>query len=228
VHDGLVNKKRNCYCRIYRNRGGQTVSMRKSGNATPRTRGRPRSDASKQAILRAAYRLLKQRGMASVSAQEVAGQAGVSTATLYRWWTSKEALMLDAFLARVKPALAPPLEGSPLERLHQSVVRGAAWLHSKDSPVAVRLISDVQEDPVLRQLFLERFYLPRRAVNLDLVHQAIAAGELPSDTDADLLIDALTGPLYFRRIIGHAPVTEAFASELASRVLQGFKRPTGL
>jgi hypothetical protein len=71
--------------------------------------------------------------------------------------------MLDAFLARVKPALAPPLEGSPLERLHQSVVRGAEWLQSKESPVAVRLISDVQEDPVLRRLFLERFYLPRRA-----------------------------------------------------------------
>ena len=69
---------------------------------------------------------------------------------------------------------------------------------------------------------------PSRGKNLDLVHQAIAAGELPLETDADLLIDALTGPLYFRRIIGHAPVTEAFASELASRVLQAFKRPTGL
>ena len=137
--------------------------------------------------------------------------------------------MLDAFLARVKPALAPPLEGSPLERLHQSVVRGAEWLrHSKDSPVAVHLISDVQEDPVLRRLFLERFYLPRRAMNLDLVQQAIAAGELPRGTDADLLIDALTGPLYFRRIIGHAPVSKAFASELASRVLQAFRRPVDL
>ena len=211
------------------NRLEQAVPMmRTSRNPTPRPRGRPRSDASKQAVLRAAYRLLKKRGIASVSAQELARQAGVSTATLYRWWKSKEAVMLDAFLARVKPALAPPLEGSPLERLHQSVVRGAEWLHSKDAPVAVRLISDVQADPVLRRLFLERFYLPRRAMNVDLVQQAIAAGELPRDTDADLLIDALTGPLYFRRIIGHAPVSEAFASELASRVLQAFRQPVGL
>ena len=81
---------------------------------------------------------------------------------------------------------------------------------------------------MLRRLFLERFNLPRRAMNLDLVQQAIADGELPRDTDADLLIDALTGPLYFRRIIGHAPVSEAFASELASRVLQAFRRPVGL
>src|SRR5437762_13819620 len=162
--------------------------MRKSPDPKPRPRGRPRSDASKQAMLRAAYRLLKKRGIASVSAQELATQAGVSTATLYRWWKSKEAVLLDAVLARVKPELATPLEGSPLERLHQSVVRGAEWLRSKDSPVAVRLISDVQEDPVLRRLFLERFYLPRRAMNLDLVQQAIAAGELPRDTDADLQI----------------------------------------
>jgi hypothetical protein len=49
-----------------------------------------------------------------------------------------------------------------------------------------------------------------------------------SGTDADLLIDALTGPLYFRRIIGHAPVSEDFASELASRALQAFRRPVGL
>lgn len=140
---------------------------------------------------------------------------------------SKEAVMLDALLARVKPALAPPLEGSPLERLHQSVVLGATWLQSMDSPIAIRLISDVQEDPEFRRLFLERFYLPRRAMNLDLVHQAISTGELPPDTDAELLIDALTGPLYFRRITGHAPLSEAVASKLASRVLYAFRQPIG-
>src|SRR5258707_7339689 len=104
--------------------------MRTSRNPKPRPGGRPRSDAAKEAILRAAYHLLKKRGIASVSAQELARQAGVSTATLYRWWKSKEAVMLDAFLARVKPALAPPLEGSPLERLHQNVVRRSAWRQS--------------------------------------------------------------------------------------------------
>src|SRR6476620_5661306 len=129
------------------NRCEQAVPMRKSRNPKPRPRGRPRSDASKQAVLRAAYRLLKKGGIASVSAQELARQAGVSTATLYRWWKSKDAVMLDAFLARVKPALAPPLEGSPIQRLHQSVVRGAEWLHSKDSPVAIRLIVMFRQIP---------------------------------------------------------------------------------
>ena len=197
--------------------------MKEPGKPKPRPRGRPRSEHSKEAILEAAYDLLKKRGIRSVSAQELARQAGVSTATLYRWWKNKEAIMLEAFLARVKPALAPPVQGSPLERLHESVVRGAAWLESDDALVAIRLISDIQEEPALHRLFLDRFYLPRRAMNLELVQEAITAGELPGNTDADLLVDALTGPLYFRRIIGHAPLDKNFASKLARRVLQAFK-----
>jgi AcrR family transcriptional regulator len=197
--------------------------MKDQGKPKTRSRGRPRSERSKEAILEAAYDLLKKRGIRLVSAQELAKQAGVSTATLYRWWKNKEAIMLEAFLARVKPALAPPVKGSPLERLQQSVVRGAAWLESDDALVAIRLISDIQEEPALHRLFLDRFYLPRRAMNLELVQEAITAGELPRSTDADLLVDALTGPLYFRRIIGHAPLDKDFANKLATRVLQAFK-----
>src|SRR5262245_13189509 len=105
--------------------------------------GRPRNQQSKQAILRAAYTLLKKQGIAEVSSQELAGAAGVSTATLYRWWKTKEAIMLDAFFEHVKPDLSQKGEGSPLERLRASVVRGASWLHSEDGRVAIRLISDV-------------------------------------------------------------------------------------
>jgi AcrR family transcriptional regulator len=197
-------------------------SKKNVGKQGPRPRGRPRSEVSKQAILKAAFDLLKKKGIASVSAQELAKQAGVSTATLYRWWKSKEAIMLEAFLARVKPRLAPERKGSALDQLKDSVVRGAAWLHTEDALVAVRLISDVQEEPILQRLFLDRFYLPRRAMNLDLVKDAITAGQLPQDTDADLLVDALTGPLFFRRIIGHAPLDKDFATKLASTILQAF------
>src|SRR5260221_1507002 len=64
------------------NRCEQAVPMRTSRNPKPRPRGRPRSDASKQAVLRAAYRLLKKRGIGSVSAQGLARQVPERTATL--------------------------------------------------------------------------------------------------------------------------------------------------
>jgi len=182
--------------------------------------GRPRSEESKQAVLDAAYALLKKRGIGKVSTQELAAAAGVSTATLYRWWKSKEAIMLDAFFEHVKPDLSFEEARSPLERLRLNVVRGASWLQSEDGRVAVRLISDVHEKPKLRRLFLEHFYLPRRAIHLKLVQDAIATGELRNDTDADVLVDALFGPLYFRFLIGHAALDKTFATKLVNQVLK--------
>ena len=63
-----------------------------------RAPGRPRSETSRKAILSAAYRMLKDKGLTAISTPALAAEAGVSTATLYRWWPTKEAIALDAFL----------------------------------------------------------------------------------------------------------------------------------
>jgi len=63
--------------------------------AAPR-RGRPRSEKARQAILHAAAELLLNHGLGAVSMDTVAERAGVSKATIYRWWPTKETLALDA------------------------------------------------------------------------------------------------------------------------------------
>src|SRR5262245_42852991 len=127
-------------------------TAKESRTPAARPPGRPRSEASKQAILETAYELLKKRGIAAVSMQELARAAGASTATLYRWWDTKEAIMLDAFVEHVRPALALESDGSPLDRLRRHLIRGAAWLQSPDGQVAIRLINDVHDDRKLHQL----------------------------------------------------------------------------
>ena len=159
----------------------------------PRSVGRPRSDEARQKILRSAYKLLKKKGIKFVGAQEIADVAGVSTATLYRWWESKEAIMMDACFEHVDPALTYEGDGSPLERLQDQVVRGAVWLCSDDGKFMARLITGIHGDRKLQQLFLERFLLPRRRIAIRVVKEAIAGGELKRDTDPELLIDALYG-----------------------------------
>ena len=71
---------------------------------TSRRPGRPRSERARQAILRAAADLLLDEGTAQVSMDAVAERAGVSKATIYRWWPSKERLALDALLEWAAPA----------------------------------------------------------------------------------------------------------------------------
>jgi len=185
----------------------------------PRAAGRPRSEAARRQILKSAYKLLLEKGIQSTSAQEIASKARVSTATLYRWWDTKEAIMLDALFEHVKPALAYGSEGSPLERLREHAVRGATFLASEDGKMVARLIASIHESEELRRQFLERYYLPRRALHRAMVEQAIEQGELPRDTDPEIVIDALYGPQLFRVFMGHAPVTPEFARAIAGVVL---------
>jgi AcrR family transcriptional regulator len=195
---------------------------RKELRALPRTPGRPRSERAQKDILESAYKLLKTKGISSVSAQEIAHGAGVSTATLYRWWNTKEEIMFDACFEHVKPALSVKEKGSPLERLRDEVVRGAGWLRSEDAKVMARLIAGIHGDRNLERTYLERFILPRRRMRLRLVEEAIARGELKPDTDPDLLIDALYGPLFYRWFQGHAPADRKFVEALADKIIPAF------
>jgi AcrR family transcriptional regulator len=63
-----------------------------------RSAGRPRSEESRASILETAYSFLRRFPVAAISTIHIAREAGVSTATVYRWWSTKEALLLDAFL----------------------------------------------------------------------------------------------------------------------------------
>jgi hypothetical protein len=83
-----------------------------------------------------------------------------------------------------------------------------------------RLITGIHENEALRQLFLERYYLPRRTVARELIEQAIEAGELARRTDPETVIDALHGPQFLRLIMGHAPLTNDFAESIADMVLR--------
>src|SRR5258705_11173246 len=122
--------------------------MKKAGATRKPTRrvGRPRSEAARRQILEAAYKLLRAKGMQSTSTQQIAAKAGVSTATLYRWWDTKEAIMLDAMLEHARPALAPEGKGgggSPLEELRADTVRQAKDLASEDGKVGARLLAGI-------------------------------------------------------------------------------------
>ena len=130
--------------------------------------------------------------------------------------------MFDACFEHVMPDLSVPETGSPLARLREYLLRGAAWFCSEDGKVMARLITGIHGDKKLQQMYLERFYLPRRQVQLKVIEEAIACGELKPDTDPELLLDALSGPLFFRWLQGHAPADKKFAGALADKIIPAF------
>jgi len=191
--------------------------------ARSRRAGRPRSEEARCDILAAAYNLLRAKGFQTVGSHEIAKTAGVSSATLYRWWDSKEEILLDACFEHMKPVLAVSGTGSPLARLRRYVVYVAEFLASDDGVIMARLVTAIHDDKRLQQIFLERYVMPRRQMQRRFVGEAIASGQLKRGTDAELLIDALNGPLFFRWLQGHAPLDEGFAERIFERVISAFQ-----
>ncbi len=71
-------------------------------------RGRRRSERSHAAIVAATQELLVERGYRELTIEGVAARAGVGKQTIYRWWPSRAALVLEAYLAGSDTALPPP------------------------------------------------------------------------------------------------------------------------
>src|SRR5262245_43524324 len=115
------------------------MKAKKNEPAKRRPAGRPRSETTRVQILEAAYRLLRKNGMQATSTQEIAAEAGASTATLYRWWDTKEAILLDAVIEHVSRALPYDGTGSAVARLRENALLGAAFLTSADGRVVLRL-----------------------------------------------------------------------------------------
>lgn len=166
------------------------------------TLGRPRSEKTRKAILKTAFRLLKRKGFDGVSNQQIASEAGVSTATLYRWWKSKEAILLDSYLETSRELVPFGRRGTPLARLRKYTMRVAEFLKSDNGRVFIRLMLAIQDDPALRKAFYENVFLPRRREGCAVVQEAIDAGDLPDGVDANFMIDMLIGPLLIPSLLG--------------------------
>lgn len=183
--------------------------------------GRPRSEASRVALLETAYGLMVDHPLASISTQQIASKAGVSTATVYRWWATKEALLLDAFLY-VKEQ-RPPIceEGKPLDRLREHIVGFGRSTAGKQGRVVARLLAAIQDDEKLREAFIQRLYLPQCGKVRAVAQEAVKAGELPAGTDVDLFLDSIFGTILTRLLLRHEAIHAADVGKIFDFAVAG-------
>jgi AcrR family transcriptional regulator len=196
--------------------------------ATPR-RGRPRSERSRKAILRAASELMLERGLSSISMDAVAERAGTSKATIYRWWPSKELLALDTLLAEWEHGRPAEHDtGSLSGDLLALMLPWARQLAAKPyGRVIAGVLNRVHSDPEFAQLYRARFVGPRREEGRNVLARAMERGEIPADTDVEAALDLLYGPFYHRILHGHATLTDRFARTVVDYVVAALSRTGG-
>jgi AcrR family transcriptional regulator len=186
-------------------------------------RGRPRSETSRKAILRAAGELLLGSGVGAISMDAVAERAGASKATIYRWWPSKELLALDALFSEWESDGPGEHDTGTLAGDLLALIRPwARQLTAKPyARVIAALVTKAQNDPEFAQEYRARFVEPRRALGRVVFARAIERGEIAADTDVEAALDLLYGPFYHRLLHGHAKLTDRFTRTVVGYVAAG-------
>lgn len=183
-------------------------------------RGRPRNEACTGDILEATLHLVAEVGVAGLTMDAVAARAGVGKATIYRRWTSKEALMLDAWMSCVRKPPAPDtgtLQGD-LEAL----------LGGIDSPltdhelqrVFPQMIAAAKVNPDIADAY-SAYVEQRRAPLRAVLQRAVERGEIDPSHDLEVVHDLLVAPLIYRWMISDASIDEPVIRQIIATVTAG-------
>ncbi len=158
------------------------------------TDGRPRDAELTARLLQITRDAIEAEGFASLRIEKIAREAGCSKNAIYRRWGSKEELTAAALLDGIDLGGVPDT-GSTVEDLLDH-----AWHHLHGFARAGRNpgLFNAMVDPGVTPLIAQHYMRPRHALGLEILQRAIARGELPADTDTDLILDTIAGLTLFR------------------------------
>ncbi|MGD2182118.1 TetR/AcrR family transcriptional regulator [Lusitaniella coriacea] len=198
-----------------------TSKTKKSKTVAKSGRGRPRSPETRVKILKAAYEMLNEVGFMDLTIEGVAARAEVGKPTIYRRWKTKAALAMDAFLEFVTPELTFPDTGSASEDFREQMQKTVKLMNSPRGEVLASVIGCGQANEELIAAFRENWLIPRRKDAKQIFQRGVERGELKADVDAEVAIDALYSPLFYRLLLKHQPLTDQLVNELVDVVMNG-------
>lgn len=198
------------------------LGQRERKEPARRGRGRTRDTATTAAILGAAMDLLVEEDLKKFTIERLAARAGVGKATIYRWWPSRGAVALDAFLNAVDPQVPFPETPDFLSAVRSqasSLVR--VFRDTPAGRVVRALLAEAQADPDLAEAFRTRWVEVRRDAGRAVFQRAQETGQIRSDLDLETAIDLVYGPIYYRLLAAHQPLTDQFVDDITAYALRG-------
>ncbi|NJP52780.1 TetR/AcrR family transcriptional regulator [Streptomyces sp. SBST2-5] len=190
--------------------------------------GRPRSASADAAILAATRQALVELGWSKLTLGDVATRAGVAKTTLYRRWSGKNELVVDA-VAELFDELSLPDRGSLAADMEGVVLQFAAILARPEARSGLMaVVAEATRDEALRERI--RASIVDRQKRLVLAGRARAEerGELPPSTDpeesartVDLIFDMVAGAVVHRTLVSAQPADEEWVRAFTRVMLQG-------
>src|SRR5580698_4686093 len=184
----------------------------------------PRVVVSRERVLTATLDLLTEAGLGGLTIDDVSKRSGVAKTTIYRHWSNRNALIIDACLRMTDGDDEPPDTGS-LEGDVKAILTNLAELlvTARWSSILPSIVDAAERDPEIAEVHsrLQRWHAaPLRAA----LERAALRGEIAPEADLSAIAAAVWGPLYFRRRFSREPISDCFVDLIVLGVLSGVRR----
>lgn len=180
--------------------------------AAPRAPGRPRSEASRTAILDATRRLVSHTSVRDLSIEGIAKKAGVGKTTIYRWWPNKVAVVIEAFANQMDMTVAASSHESAADATMRHLDRLLRQLRGRNGKIIADLMAEAQSDAKVMAQFNEFYMSARRQDIYDLVLSGQKSGVFSETMTTDIAVDIVLGPIFLRLMSGEDALDETFTS----------------
>lgn len=185
-----------------------------------------RSERSRRAIHDAALGLVAEVGYPRTTIEAIAARAGVGKQTIYRWWSSKNDILMDAFVQDAAEALIPSDSADLRQDLRAHARNVAVFLTESDAGAVFRaLTAQAQHDPALATRLRSEHLGKQRGYDRLPFERAVARGALDPGVDIDLAVDQIVGPIYYRVLVTGQATPPAFTDALVDAVLAHLPPP---
>jgi AcrR family transcriptional regulator len=186
--------------------------------------GRPRDESIDAQVVDALFQLVEEQGLAAVTIDAVAERAGVSKATIYRRWASKEELIVDSVTRLRDPVVFP--DSGEIREVLVTGLSGVLHFMSKNTAGVVFpwLLGEVARGSEIGRRFADAVILPGRRGMAEGIRHAMEQGELRPDLDVEIAVDMLTGPAIVQKLLGAIrPTDPDWIEKLVDNLLEGWK-----
>lgn len=200
--------------------------MSQEADTESKKRGRPPSATARKRVLEAAHDILMAEGFGRLTIEAVAARSGVGKPTIYRTWANAQELAMAALL--VNPLPRTEVEGATAQAALSAQMRGlvTTFASTRGRQITMALAAADPESEFTKA-FRNQVILSSRNAGRIILDQALARGEIVSPLDLEALLDMIYGPVFFRLLVGHRPVSPEFGDAIVETALRAVA-PRGL
>lgn len=199
----------------------------KTPRSAPRpapARGRPRSQEARRAILDATRSLVEKGGYKAATIEAISARSGVAKTTIYRWWPNRSSLVVELLVGMAAEAVPMPKGPNPLAAVRTELRGIAGAADHLMGKLLTSLLGEAQSDPEIRAALLDGLFHPRSEATAKMIRRAQSAGLLRKDIPAQVIVDLLVGPIFYRMIVRHQPLNDAYVSRVFQTVIAGLEQ----